>query len=122
MKYSSCFAKTFKTPPSDSDSANAKFLVQAGFVDQTMAGVYTWLPFGLAVLRKVEQIVREEMNALGALEIMMPSLQPKEFWEATNRWDTVDILFKLHSQTDKEYALGASHEEIVTPLALKFLN
>jgi prolyl-tRNA synthetase len=122
MKYSSCFAKTFKTPPSDSDSANAKFLVQAGFVDQTMAGVYTWLPFGLAVLRKVEQIVREEMNALGALEIMMPSLQPKEFWEATNRWDTVDILFKLHSQTDKEYALGASHEEIVTPLALKFLK
>lgn len=122
MKYSSCFAKTFKTPPSDSDSANAKFLVQAGFVDQTMAGVYTWLPFGLAVLRKVEQIVREEMNALGALEIMMPSLQPKEFWEATNRWDTVDILFKLHSQTDKEYALGASHEEVVTPLALKFLK
>jgi prolyl-tRNA synthetase len=87
-----------------------------------MAGVYTWLPFGLAVLRNVEQIVREEMNALGALEIMMPSLQPKEFWEATNRWDTVDILFKLHSQTDKEYALGASHEEVVTPLALKFLK
>lgn len=122
MKYSSCFAKTFKTPPSDSDSANAKFLVQAGFVDQTMAGVYTWLPFGLAVLRKVEQIVREEMNALGALEIMMPSLHPKEFWEATNRWDNVDILFKIKSQTDKDYALGASHEEVVTPLALKFLK
>ncbi|MCX6714478.1 MAG: His/Gly/Thr/Pro-type tRNA ligase C-terminal domain-containing protein [Candidatus Uhrbacteria bacterium] len=122
MKYSSCFAKTSKTAPADADSANAKFLIQAGFVDQTMAGVYTWLPFGLAVLRKVEQIVREEMNALGALEIFMPSLHPKEFWEATNRWDNVDILFKIHSQTDKDYALGASHEEVVTPLAKKFIE
>lgn len=122
MKYSSNFAKTSKTAPADADSANAKFLIQAGFVDQTMAGVYTWLPFGLAVLKKVEQIVREEMNALGALEIFMPSLHPKEFWEATNRWDHVDILFKIHSQTDKDYALGASHEEVVTPLAKKFIE
>ncbi|MEK7452334.1 MAG: proline--tRNA ligase, partial [Patescibacteria group bacterium] len=122
MKYSSCFAKTSKMAPADADSANAKFLVQAGFVDQTMAGVYTWLPFGLAVLRKVEQIVREEMNKLGALEIFMRSLDPKEFWEATYRWDHVDILFKLHSQTDKDYALGASHEEVVTPLVKKFLE
>ena len=122
MKYSSCFAKTSKTAPADADSANAKFLIQAGFVDQTMAGVYTWLPFGLSVLRNVEQIVREEMNALGALEIFMPSLHPKEFWESTNRWENVDILFKLHSQTDKDYALGASHEEVVTPLVKKFIE
>lgn len=122
MKYSSNFAKTSKTAPADADSANAKFLIQAGFVDQTMAGVYTWLPFGLAVLKKVEQIVREEMNALGALEIFMPSLHPKEFWEATNRWDNVDILFKIKSQTEKDYALGASHEEVVTPLAKKFIE
>lgn len=122
MKYSNCFAKTFKNPPAEADSANAKFLVQAGFVDQTMAGVYTWLPFGLSVLRKIEQVVREEMNALGALEIMMPSLHPKEFWEATNRWDNVDILFKIKSQTEKDYALGASHEEVVTPLVKKFIE
>lgn len=122
MKYSACYAKTFKNPPAEADSANAKFLVQAGFVDQTMAGVYTWLPFGLSVLRKVEQIVREEMNALGAQEVMMPSLHPKEFWEATNRWDNVDILFKIKSQTEKDYALGASHEEVVTPLVQKFVN
>ncbi|OGL61907.1 hypothetical protein A3C09_02885 [Candidatus Uhrbacteria bacterium RIFCSPHIGHO2_02_FULL_47_44] len=122
MKYSNCFAKTSKMAPADADSANAKFLVQAGFVDQTMAGVYTWLPFGLSVLRKVEQIVREEMNALGALEIFMPSLHPKEFWEATNRWDNVGFHFKTHSQTDKDYALGASHEEVVTPLVKKFIE
>jgi len=122
MRYSSIFTKTSKQAPAESDSANARLLVQAGFVDQTMAGVYTWLPFGLTVLRKVEQIVREEMNALGAQEIFMPSLHPKEFWEATNRWDNVDILFKVHSQTEKDYALGASHEEVVTPLAKSFIQ
>lgn len=121
MKYSRMFAKTTKAAPHDADSANAKFLVQGGFVDQEMAGVYTWLPLGLRVLRKVEQIVREEMDALGAQEIFMPSLQPKEYWETTNRWEGVDILFKLKSQTGKEYALGCTHEEVVTPLAQKFV-
>lgn len=120
MRYSNLFAKTSKTVPHDSDSVNARLLVQAGFVDQEMAGVYTWLPLGLRTLRKVEQIVREEMDALGAQEIFMPSLQPKEYWETTNRWEGVDILFKLKSQTDKEYALGCTHEEVVTPLAQKF--
>lgn len=86
-----------------------------------MAGVYTWLPLGLRVLRKVEQIVREEMDAIGGQEIFMPSLQPKEYWETTNRWMGVDILFKLNSQTGKEYALGCTHEEVVTPLAQKFV-
>jgi prolyl-tRNA synthetase len=87
-----------------------------------MAGVYTWLPLGLAVLRKVEQIVREEMNALGANEIFMPSLQPKEYWDKTQRWDSVDVLFKLKSQTKKDYALGCTHEEVVTPLAKKLMR
>jgi prolyl-tRNA synthetase len=120
MKYSSLFTKTQKTASQEGDSANARFLIQAGFVDQEMAGVYTWLPLGLRVLRKVEQIVREEMDALDAQEIFMPSLQPKEYWETTKRWDGVDILFKLNSQTGKEYALGCTHEEVVTPLAQKF--
>lgn len=119
MRYSLMFTKTSKTAPTDSECINAKYLVQGGFVDQEMAGVYTWLPLGLRVLRKVEQIVREEMDALGASEIFMPSLQPKEYWEATKRWDSVDILFKIKSQTGKDYALGATHEEVVTPLAQK---
>lgn len=120
MRYSKLFARTSKNHPADAESINAQLLTQAGFVDQEMAGVYTWLPLGLRVLRKVEQIVREEMDALGAEEIFMPSLQPKEYWEATHRWEGVDILFKLKSQTDKEYALGCTHEEVVTPLAQKF--
>lgn len=122
MRYSTLFGKAQKTAPRDADSANARLLLQGGFVDQTMAGVYSWLPLGLAVLRKVEDIVREEMNALGAQEIFMPSLQPKEFWDATGRWNTFDVLFKLQSQTEKQYALGSSHEEVVTPLACKFIQ
>ncbi len=122
MRYSHLFSKTQKNVSQDSESVNARLLIQAGFVDQEMAGVYTWLPLGFRTLRKVEQIVREEMDALGAQEIFMPSLQPKEYWETTNRWEGVDILFKLKSQTEKDYALGCSHEEVVTPLAQKFVH
>jgi len=120
MRYSHLFGKTSKNAPSDADSPNARLLEQGGFVEHVMAGVYSWLPLGLSVLRKVEQIVREEMDALGGQEIFMPSLHPKEYWDTTGRWDKVDILFKLKSQTDKLYALGCSHEEVVTPLAQKF--
>jgi prolyl-tRNA synthetase len=122
MHQSRLFTRTSKNVPHDTDSVNARLLTQAGFVDQEMAGVYTWQPLGLRTLRKVEQIVREEMDALGAQEIFMPSLQPKEYWETTNRWEGVDILFKLNSQTGKEYALGCTHEEVVTPLAQKSVN
>ena len=89
---------------------------------QEMAGVYSWLPLGLRVLRNVEAIVREEMNALDGQEVLMSALQPKENWTQTGRWDNVDILFKLPSQTGKEYALGCSHEEIVTPLVQSFVH
>lgn len=122
MRYSKLFGKSSKNAPSDADSPNARLLEQGGFVEHVMAGVYSWLPLGLSVLRKVEQIVREEMDALGAQEIFMPSLHPKENWDKTGRWDKVDVLFKIKSQTDKMYALGCSHEEIVTPLAQKFTN
>ncbi len=116
MKLSQIFTKTTKTHPADAESVNARLLVQAGFVHQEMAGVYSWLPLGLRVLNKVEGIIREEMNLLGASEVRMTSLQPKENWLKTGRWDTFDVLFKVPSQTGKEYALGSSHEEIVTPL------
>jgi prolyl-tRNA synthetase len=122
MRFATLFPKPTKNVAADAESINAKLLTQAGFVDQEMAGVYTWLPLGLSVLRKVEQIVREEMNLLDAQEIFMPSLQPKEYWEATKRWDSVDVLFKLKSQTEKDYALGCTHEEVVTPLAQKFIQ
>lgn len=122
MRYSKLFAKSSKTAPADAESVNAKFLIQGGFVHQEMAGVYSWLPLGLRVLRKVENIIRDEMNALGAQEILMSALQPKENWMTTNRWDAVDVLFKVPSQTKKEYALGPTHEEVVTPLVQDFVK
>ncbi len=122
MLYSRLFSKTLKNPPHEADSANAKYLAQGGFVRQEMAGVYSWLPLGLRVLRKVEAIIREEMNGLDSQEILMPAFASKDAWVQTGRWDTVDILFKVKSQTGKEMALGASHEEVVTPLVKAFLG
>ncbi len=122
MRQSRLFTKTAKNAPHDTDSINAKYLSQGGFVHQEMAGVYSWLPLGLRVLRKVEAIIREELDKLGAQEILMSALQPKESWEKTGRWDTVDVLFKVPSQTGKEYALGPTHEEIVTPLVKSFVQ
>jgi prolyl-tRNA synthetase len=122
MKYTTLLSKPSKTAPHDADSANAKYLMQAGFVHQEMAGVYSWLPLGLRVLKKVENIIREELDAIGAQEILMPALQPKENWDKTGRWNEVDVLFKIKSQTDREYGLGPTHEEIVTPLVGSFVN
>ena len=93
---------------------NARLLEQAGYVQKLMAGVYTFLPLGTRVLHKIEQIVREEMDTVG-VEMLMPSLQPKENWVATGRWESLDVLFKLKSQQDSDYALGPTHEEVVTP-------
>jgi len=109
--------KPLKNPPANADTINHKLLVQAGYVRQLMAGVYTYTPLGLKVLNKIRNIIRKEMNAIGGQEILMPSLHPKQNWVTTGAWDNVDVLFHLKSRTDKEYALGQSHEEIVTPLA-----
>lgn len=121
MRYSQVFSKSSKSHPADAESVNAHYLIQGSFVHQEMAGVYTWLPLGLRTLRKVENIIREEMDAIGGQETRMSSLQPKEAWLKTGRWDDTDILFKIPSQTGKEYALGPSHEEIATPLVQDYL-
>ena len=122
MLYSKLVSKTSKSVAHDADSINAKFLLQAGFVRQEMAGVYAWLPLGLRVLRKVENIIREEMNALGSQEVLLPALQSKEHWDQTGRWDSVDVLFKIESQTNKTYGLGPTHEEVVTPIIKEFIR
>lgn len=116
MRYSHVFSKSSKSVSHDGDSANAKFLTQGGFVHQEVAGIYTYLPLGLRVLRKIEGIVREEMVKLHGQEILMPALTPKMIWETTGRWDNFDALFRLEGAGGKEYALGATHEEVVTPL------
>lgn len=110
-----------KNPPKDADTVNHRLLVQAGFVRQLMAGVYSYLPFGLRTLRKIEEIVREEMNHIGGEEILMPILHPAEIWKATGGWDSIDVLFKLVSRAEKDYALGQSQEEVVNPLMKEFI-
>lgn len=122
MKYSQLFAKTLRQAPKDADTINHKLLTQAGFVEQLMAGVYTYLPLGLRVLRKVEQIVKEEMDEIGGQEVLMPILHPKSIWETTGQWKKLDVLFELESRTGKEYALGQSEEEVVTPLVMKRIH
>ncbi len=118
MKLSEVFAKPTKTDSKDVDTVNSRLLTRAGMVSQLMAGVYSYLPLGLSVLRKIENLVRTQMNSIGGQEILMPILHPKANWVATGGWDGVDVLFKLKSRTGHEYALGQSEEEVVTPLVM----
>lgn len=118
MKLSQLFSVPTKGEAYEAESLNHQLLTRAGFVSQLMAGAYSYLPLGLIVLRKIEQIVREEMDAVGGQEILMPTLHPKANWVATGGWDKIDVLFKLKSRTDREYALGQSEEEVVTPLVM----
>lgn len=122
MLQSKLFPKTRKEAPKEAESLNHKLLVQAGFVRQVMAGVYTYLPLGLRVLNKISQITREEMNAVGGQEILMPILHPSTIWKQTGGWESVDVLFKIRSRTDKDYALAQSNEETVTPLAKEVIH
>ena len=121
MRQSKLFTKTLKEVPKDEISFNAQTLIRAGFIEKVSAGVYSFLPLGLRVHNKICDIVRQEMNAIGGQEILMPALTPKEVWEKTNRWDSFSVLFKLTGANKKEYALGATHEEIIVPLVKKYI-
>ncbi len=122
MRYSHLFSKTLRQPPKEAETINHKLLTQAGFVDMLMAGAYSYLPLGLRVLKNISQVVREEMDRIGGQEILMPILHPKASWVQTGGWDKIDILFKIKSRTDKEYALAQSAEEVVTPLVKSWVN
>lgn len=122
MRQSQLFTKTRKNPPKDEASRNAELLIRGGFIDKLMAGVYTFLPLGLRVIKKIENIIREEIDAIGGQEIFMPALQPKENWLKTGRWGTMDDLYKLKDASDREFALGPTHEEIIVPLMKNFIN
>ncbi len=119
MLQSKLFTKTQKDI-GDETSAGTRLLLRAGFIDKLAAGIYTMLPLGFLVLKKIENIIAQKMDELGAQRILMPALTPKKNWEITGRWNDLDVLYKIESQQKSEYALGATHEEIVTPLAQKF--
>lgn len=122
MKYSKLFSKTLKSAPANADTVNHKLLVQAGYVRQVMAGVYTYTPLGIRVLNKISNIIREEMNAIGGQEVLMPLLHPSSIWKQTGGWDKIDVLFKVKSRTGRDYALAQSNEETVTPLVKEWIH
>ncbi|MFN7112841.1 MAG: aminoacyl--tRNA ligase-related protein [Alphaproteobacteria bacterium] len=116
-------SKCLKDSPKEDVSINSKWLIRGGFINRLMAGAYSYLPLGMRVLHKVEDIVREEMNAIGSFEILMPALHPQQNWDTTGRWDKMaDIIYKVTDGGDKTFGLGPTHEEIVTPLMGAFIQ
>jgi len=118
MRTSQFPLSTVKEIPADAEIASHKLMIRAGLIRKLAAGVYTWLPLGLRVLRKVEHIVREEMNKAGGLEVLMPALQPAELWQETGRWEKYGPeLARLQDRHHRDFCLGPTHEEIITDLA-----
>jgi len=109
---------TVKETPADAEVASHKLMLRAGMIRRLAAGLYTWLPLGLRVLRKVERVVREEMDCAGALEVLMPAVQPAELWQESGRWEQYGPeLLRLKDRHQRDFCFGPTHEEIVTELA-----
>jgi prolyl-tRNA synthetase len=114
------FIPTLKEAPSDADIISAKFMIRAGMIRKLASGLYEYLPLGVKVLKKVENIIRQELNAIGGQEVIMPLLLPKELWEETGRWNVYGKeLFRLKDRKNAEFCLGPTHEEAITNLARK---
>ncbi|MBU3956875.1 proline--tRNA ligase [Patescibacteria group bacterium] len=124
MRYSKLLGKTLKKAPREAEAISHKLLIRAGFIDrQVSAGIYSFLPLGWRVHQKIANIIREEMDAIGGQEVFLPTLQPKELWDRSDRWDHMDPpLFKLKDRHKKEFALGSTHEEVITDLAARFIK
>lgn len=123
MRYTKLFGKTLKQAPADENSVNAQLLTRGGFVQKVAAGIYDYLPLGKRVLTKIERIIREEMDAVGGQEVTMPIMHPLELWQTTGRDETAgSVLYRTKGHGDKDFVLGMSHEETVTPLAGSYIQ
>ncbi len=124
MKQSQLFTKTRKEAPADEVSKNAELLIRGGFIHKEMAGVYSYLPLGLKVFKKIENIIREEMNDIGGQEIVLTSLQEKETWEPTDQWndENVDVWFKTKLKNETELGLAVTHEAPITKMLKGFVQ
>ncbi|AMO84727.1 Proline--tRNA ligase [Solibacillus isronensis B3W22] len=117
MKQTKTFIPTLRENPSDADVKSHRMLLRAGFIRQNAAGVYSYLPLARKVLSKIEQIIREEMEAINSIELLMPALQPAELWKESGRWEAYGPeLMRLKDRHDRDFALGATHEEVITTL------
>jgi prolyl-tRNA synthetase len=123
MKWTKTLIPTLREAPADAEILSHKLLLRAGLIRKLAGGVYTFLPLGLRALRKVEQIIREEMNPAGAIEVLMPALQPKEIWEQSGRAETArDVLFKVKDGSGRDWFLSPTAEEVITTLAANEIN
>jgi prolyl-tRNA synthetase len=123
MLWTQTFIPTLKETPADAEITSHKLLLRAGLMRKLTGGLYTFLPLGVRALHKIEQIVREEMDRAGALEVLMPALQPPEIWHQSGRYESAaDVLFKVRDRAKKEWVLGPTHEEVITTLAAAEIN
>ena len=123
MRISNTLYSTLKESPSDAEIMSHQLMIRAGLIRKLGSGLYTWLPMGLRVLRKVESIIREEMQKVGAQEILMPVVQPAELWKETERWDAYGpLLLKMQDRQKRSFCIGPTHEEVVTDLMRRELK
>ncbi|MEC8429206.1 MAG: proline--tRNA ligase, partial [Pseudomonadota bacterium] len=123
MRASRFLIATLKETPSDAEVISHQLMLRAGLIRKLASGLYTWLPLGLKVLRKVENIIREEMDAAGAQEVLMPVVQPSELWQESGRWEQYGPeLLRIRDRKDTEFCLGPTHEEVITDLIRNDIN
>ncbi len=118
MRVSKFFISTLKEAPSEAELVSHRLMLRAGYIKKLSTGLYTWMPLGLRVLRKVEAIVREEMDKSGGIELLMPAVQPAELWQETGRWDVFGPqMLKIKDRHDNLFCFGPTHEEVITDIA-----
>ncbi|MDF2607687.1 MAG: proline--tRNA ligase, partial [Bacillales bacterium] len=123
MRQSNFFAPTLREVPADADTKSQQLLLRAGYIRQNAAGIYSYLPLGLKVLKNIENIVRDEMDKAGAVELLMPALAPAELWMESERWFSYGPeLMRMKDRHNRDFALGATHEEVVTDLIRNEIN
>lgn len=123
MKYSQSFFPTLRDDPADAEVVSHKLLLRAGYIRRVTSGVYDFLPLGLRVMRRIEAVVREEMNAAGAQELLMPMVQPAELWQSSGRWEKYGPeLLRFTDRHEHESCLGPTHEEVICDLVARELR
>jgi len=123
MRYSEFGLTTLKEVPAEAEIVSHQLMLRAGLIRRLASGLFTWMPLGLRVLRKVERVIREEMDRAGALELLMPAVQPAELWQESGRWDEYGpLLLRMHDRGDREYCFGPTHEEVITDIARRELR
>ncbi|MDH4073076.1 MAG: proline--tRNA ligase, partial [Gammaproteobacteria bacterium] len=123
MRFTRFGLTTLRDTPAEAEIISHQLMLRAGLIRRLSAGMFTWMPLGLRVLRKVERIVREEMDRAGALELVMPAVQPAELWQETGRWDKYgNLLLRMRDRHDRDYCFGPTHEEVITDIARRELK